>query len=124
MNIDRETQQWAMLLHFSVLAVWIIPVLGLIIPSIIWQIKRQELPKIDIHGKIVMNWMVSQLIYIPLFVVISIIIVFFFPKFSFVFPPFFLFIIILTNTFFPILSGIKAGNGEIWRYPFSIRFLK
>jgi len=25
---------------------------------------------------------------------------------------------------FPIVGGIKANNGEVWRYPLSIQFFK
>ena len=41
---DRETNQWAMFIHFSILAGWIVPIGGLIVPIILWQMKKDELP--------------------------------------------------------------------------------
>src|SRR5687768_4579326 len=54
----RETNQWAMFLHLSLLAGFVVPLAGLVAPIVIWQIKKTELPEIDIHGKIVMNWII------------------------------------------------------------------
>jgi uncharacterized Tic20 family protein len=34
---DRETNQWAMFIHFSILAGWVVPIGGLIVPIILWQ---------------------------------------------------------------------------------------
>ena len=98
------------------LAAWVMPILGLIVPSIIWQVKKKELPKIDIHGKMVMNWIVSQIISIPILIILI--------PYLWIISIFLLIIIAATRVIFPIISGIKAGNGEIGRYPFSIRFLK
>jgi uncharacterized protein len=113
--VDKEQQsrQWAMFLHFSLLAGLIVPLAGFIAPIIIWQIKKTELPALDIHGKIVLNWLISSLIYavisgVLIFVLIGI--------------PLLILIGILA-VIFPIVGGIKANNGEEWKYPLSIRFL-
>ena len=111
---DREARQWAMFLHFSLLAGFIVPLAGLVVPIIIWQLKKADLPEIDDHGKIVVNWIISEIIYgvlclfltfvligIPLLIVLGVL-----------------------GVVFPIIGGIKANNGEAWRYPLSIRFLK
>jgi len=29
----------------------------------------------------------------------------------------------LASVAFPIIAGIKANNGKVWSYPFTIRFL-
>lgn len=34
MSRIRKTQQWAMFLHFSVLASWVVPVAGFILPIV------------------------------------------------------------------------------------------
>lgn len=62
-NPEQEAQQWAMWLHFSLLAGWLIPGLGFIAPILMWQLKKDELPTIDRHGKIVINWLISSIIY-------------------------------------------------------------
>jgi uncharacterized Tic20 family protein len=111
---DREVRQWAMFVHLSRLAAFVLPVAGLAVPIVIWQLKKDDLPEIDGHGMIVVNWMISAIIYgfvsfllvfaligVPLLIALS-----------------------ALSILFPIIGGIKAGNGEVWRYPLSIPFLK
>ena len=113
-GVELQTRQWARFLHFSLLVGFIVPILGLVAPIVIWQLKKTELPGLDVHGKIVMNWLISLILYgvisallilvlvgIPLLIALGIL------------------CIIL-----PIIGGIKANNGEVWNYPLSIRFLK
>ena len=60
---SREARQWAMFLHLSMLTSFIVPPAGLIAPIILLQVKKEQLPEIDVHGKIVVNWMLSWIIY-------------------------------------------------------------
>jgi uncharacterized Tic20 family protein len=111
---EQQARQWAMFLHLSQLAGYIIPLLGLIAPIIIWQIKKEEYPILDEHGKIVVNWIISELIYaaigfVLMFVVIGIPI---------------LAVLGVLAIVFPIIGGIKANNGELWRYPMTINIIK
>jgi uncharacterized protein len=62
-DVEGQTRLWAMLLHLSLLAGFAVPLGGLIVPIVIWQIKKKELPGIDMHGKIAANWIISALIY-------------------------------------------------------------
>ena len=101
-----------MFLHLSQLAGYVVPFGGLVVPILIWQIKKTELPGIDAHGKIVMNWLISALIY----AVVSFILVF-----AFIGIPL-LWAIGILAIIFPIIGGIKANNGELWKYPLSISF--
>lgn len=107
---DKETRTWAMLIHFSVLASWIVPLAGIVVPVILWQIKKDELPGIVPHAHIVMNWIVSSLVYgficlILTFVVIGV--------FGFM-------ALALATLAFSIIGGIKANDGEMWAYPGTI----
>ncbi|MEX2140885.1 MAG: DUF4870 domain-containing protein [Pirellulales bacterium] len=112
--LARETNQWAMFLHLSLLAGFIIPFAGLVAPIVIWQLKKTELPEIDIHGKIVVNWIISAFIYAILCVILI---------FLIVGVPLLIALGIL-GVVFPIIGGLKASAGEVWRYPLSIDFLK
>jgi uncharacterized protein len=112
-DIEQQTRQWAMILHLSLLAGFLIPYGGLIIPVVIWQFKRNELPGIEPHGKVVVNWIISLIIYsiicIPL---------------CFIFIGFFLLLaLVVLHVIFPIVGGLKANSGEVWNYPLSISFL-
>ena len=110
---ERRVRQWAMFLHLSVLAGFVVPLAGLIVPIVIWQVKKTELPELDIHGKIVLNWIISLVIYAAVSAVLIMVIVGI---------PLLVALGVLT-VIFPIIGGIKASNGEIWRYPLSISFL-
>jgi uncharacterized protein len=108
-------RQWAMLLHFSLLA-GIIPGLGhlvaIILPIIVWQLKKTDFPEIDPHGKVVVNWIISAVIY-----------AFICGGLVFVFVGIPLLIILgALWIIFPIIGGIKASSGVVWRYPLSIPF--
>ena len=60
---EKETRTWAMFIHFSVLASWIVPLAGIIVPIVLWQMKKDELPGIVPHAHIVMNWIITSLVY-------------------------------------------------------------
>ncbi|MEZ6095927.1 MAG: DUF4870 domain-containing protein [Pirellulaceae bacterium] len=56
-----ESNKWALILHLSVFAGYAVPMVGLIAPLIIWQMKKDEVPGLDAHGRIVMNSIISFL---------------------------------------------------------------
>ncbi|MBP1596491.1 MAG: hypothetical protein H6Q05_1868 [Acidobacteria bacterium] len=113
-DIELRTRQWAMFLHFSFLAAFALPVVGLVAPILIWQLKKEELPAIDIHGKMVVNWILSLIIYAVISALLVLVIVGI-PL---------LMTLGVVSFVFPIIAGIKANNGEIWNYPMSLVFLK
>jgi uncharacterized Tic20 family protein len=113
-SLEKETRQWAFFLHLSLLAGLVVPLAGLVAPIVIWQMKKNDLPGIDVHGKIVLNWILSTIIYffvsfLLAFVLIGI--------------PLLIALAVLSIVF-PILGAIKANNGEVWKYPLSIPFFK
>ncbi|HHD78017.1 MAG TPA: DUF4870 domain-containing protein [Campylobacteraceae bacterium] len=110
----KQERNWAMLMHFAQLLNMLFPFLGLIAVIVMWQLKKEESPFIDRHGKIILNWMFSYmlyalagflLVYVGVGVLILVIL-----KFA---------ILILA-----IIWGIRANNGESAPYPLSITFLK
>jgi len=112
---EQEVRQWAMILHFSQLVgIFVVPVVGFILPIILWQVKRNEMPELDAHGKVITNWLISALIY----GVISTCLIIVFIGFPL------LGVLGLLGIIFPILGGIKANEGVVWKYPLSIAFLK
>jgi uncharacterized Tic20 family protein len=110
---DPAVRQMALILHLSQLAGYLVPVAGWIAPILIWQLKKQEMPQLDAHGKEVVNWLISCFLYgvvcgilcffcigIPLLIALGIVAV-----------------------VFPIIGGVKANEGILWRYPLTIRFI-
>ncbi len=113
-RLERETRQWATLLHLSMLAGHVVPGGGLVAPIVIWQIKRKELPGLEEHGVNATNWIISSLIYAVAFAVLC---------FVLIGIPL-LIVLVIVEFVFPILAAVKANNGETWKYPCTIEFLQ
>ncbi len=111
---ERETRTWAMFLHFSLLAGFVVPMAGLVTPIIIWQIQKNKLPGIDEHGKVVANWLILLIIYGVVSGLLTFILIGF-PM---------LIVLVVVSIIFPIIGGIKANDGQLWKYPLSIQFFK
>jgi uncharacterized protein len=110
--LEKQTRQWGMFLHLSIFAGYVVPFGGLIVPILIWQMKKNELPGIDAHGKNATNWIISHIIYLLLcgllvFAVIGI------PL---------LVALAIVSIIFPIVAALKANSGEVWKYPLAIPF--
>lgn len=103
----RETNQWAMFIHFSILAGWIVPIGGLIVPILLWQIKKDELPGIVPHAHIVLNWIVTSLVYALICFVLTFVLI---GVLGFI-------ALGIATIIFAVIGGIKANAGEAWEYP-------
>lgn len=120
--MDKELNQWAAALHASQLAGHVIPLAGLVIPIVIWQLKKDIIPGLDAHGRLATNWILSVLLYT---LVLGLGFLFLF----FMFPPIVILIIPIAAIFgiislvFPIIAAVKASNGDLWVYPGAIPFL-
>ena len=111
---QRETRQWAFALHLSVLAGHAVPFAGLIVPILIWQLKKDELPGLDVHGKNAVNWIISAIIYAVISAILCLVGI----------GVLLLIALGIVGLIFPIIAGIKAIDGEAWKYPMAISFLK
>ncbi|MCH7919329.1 MAG: DUF4870 domain-containing protein [Planctomycetes bacterium] len=117
-NLTTSENSWAMLIHLSQFCGYALPLLGWVVPLVLWLMKRDESEQIDAHGKIVMNWILSVLIYgivCGLFSIILIGILIGIPL---------AIALGIVGVVFPIIGAVKASDGELWPYPMSIRFLK
>jgi len=113
---DMDAKQWAMLLHLSQLAGVLVPGIGLAAPIVIWQVKKAQFPELDDHGKMVTNWIISLLIYTVAASLLSVITC---GVGALLFIP-----VAVVAIVFPILGGLKARDGLLWKYPLTITFLK
>jgi uncharacterized Tic20 family protein len=84
------------------------------VPIVIWQIKKHDLPGVDPHGKMVTNWLISAFIYSLICFILSFILIGF-PL---------MFVLAVLAVIFPVIGGIKANDGQLWKYPLTITFLK
>jgi len=109
-SVDQETRMWAMFLHFSILAGWVVPLAGLIVPIIIWQLKKDVLPGIVPHAYVVLNWIVTSLVYGLICLILTIVVI---GVFGFI-------ALGIATILFSVIGGVKANNGELWEYPGTI----
>ena len=109
-----DDRNWCMFIHLSQFCNYPVPILGLIVPLILWLMKKDESALIDLHGKIVLNWIITEFILVIGFVILS----------FFIIGIPLLLALLVVGFVFPILGAVKAQNGETWPYPFSFVFLK
>lgn len=109
---EQQTRQWAFLLHLSILAGFVVPVAGLVVPIVIWQLKKTELPGIDIHGKNAVNWIISKIIYTVVCILLT---------FVLIGIPLLIVLFVLAICF-PVIAAIHANSGRVWKYPLAIPF--
>ena len=81
-------------------------------PIIMWQIKKDEYPIIDVHGKNEVNRLISSAIY----GLVGLLTLVFFVRFC-ILPA-----VIACGLVFPIIARIKAISGEMWKDPLTISF--
>lgn len=111
-NAQMDDKTWALIIHLSQFCGFLIPLAGLVVPIVLWQVKKNESLLIDQHGRIVANWMLTAFIagvvcFMLSFVLIGI------PL---------LIVLGLLCIVFPIVGAIKANDGVAWPYPGSYRF--
>lgn len=111
---EQDVQQWAVLLHLSQLLAYVIPPIGLVVPFVIWQYKKIDMPEIDAHGKVVANWILSALIYSAASGILCVILIG---------VPLLLAVLVLSIVY-PVIGAVKASRGVVWRYPLSINFFE
>ncbi len=111
---SSNVRTWTVLCHASALAGLFFHFLGhLLGPLIVWLVKRGDSPEIDAHGKESLNFQISMLIYDAIAAVLCIVLI--------GIP--ILIALWLLNTVFVIIASVKASEGTLYRYPFTIRFI-
>ena len=119
---SQEVRQWAMFCHLGGLASIVgIPLLSIIVPLVLWQMKRETHPFIDDQGKEALNFQISMHIY----------------GFALAFLTFILMFVLIGVLLIPVLIGlgifwlvmtiigaIKVNEGVAFRYPVTLRLVK
>ena len=110
-----KVRTFAILCHILGFAGFVFPFGGNIIaPLVMWLINKEEYPQIDQHGKESVNFQISITIYalvcIPL---------------TFICVGFFLAVAVgIFDMVAIIIAAVKASNGQFYRYPLCLRFIK
>lgn len=113
-TLKRTDNQLLVITHLSQLLTYVTGFGGLIAPLIIWATQKDQVDDMDVHGKAILNFQLSVIIYsllsIPLIIVFGL---------GFVT----LILIGIMAFVMPIINAIKASNGEMPSYPLSINFV-
>ena len=118
-----ELNQYCMLMHLSQFSGFFIPFGGIVIPIVMWSVNKDEYVEVDQHGKRIMNWIISSLIYT--LIALSIFL-FSIATESFVFISIgilLLVALVACSIVFIILGSTRSFKGEIYNYPMSINFI-
>lgn len=114
---EKDARMWAMFCHLAGLAMFTsIPGANVLGPLIVWQIKKNDYAFVDDQGKEATNFQISCLLYTLIAVALAI-------ASCGVLIPLPLAVLVF-DVVFLVLAGIKANNGEYYRYPLTIRLLK
>ncbi len=112
---DPNERTWVVACHASALLGFFAPGVGHILPVLlVWLLKRAESPAVEEHGKESLNFQISMLLYNIVAGLLCLILV------GFVF----LAILHVANLILVIIASVKASEGTLYRYPFTLRLLK
>jgi hypothetical protein len=113
-DISSDIRTWAMFTHLSALLAYIgVPFGHIIGPLIIWLVKKDDDPFINAHGRESLNFQLSITIYTGVAFLLMFAIV------GFVLVP----VVFGMHVVLSILAALRANDGQLYRYPLTIRFL-
>lgn len=113
MNVKDE-RMWGMLVHIATFAGFIVPLGSILGPLVIWLIKKDQSYFIDHQGKEAVNFNISIAIYAFASAILTLILIG-------------TLTLIATGILWivcSIIAATKANNGQPYRYPLTIRFIK
>lgn len=111
---EKEERLWAMAAHLIAFCGHIIPFGNIIGPLVIWVLKKDSSALVDDQGKESLNCQISVTIYLLIAGALVWVLI------GFVLLP----LIYLAAVVLVIVAAVKANDGERYRYPGIIRFIK
>ncbi|EIK47093.1 hypothetical protein O59_001114 [Cellvibrio sp. BR] len=109
--LQTNNYDYAMVLHLTQFCSWLFPFLGLVVPLIMWQSKKED-PYVDEQGKVVMNWVFSSLIYAIVCLILFVVLIGI-PMLA---------ALAICSVVFTIMGAMDANKGVIKNYPLTIKF--
>jgi uncharacterized Tic20 family protein len=111
--VDNE-RTWGMLCHISALAGFVIPFGNIIGPLIIYSMKKDEYPFVADQGRESLNFQISVMVYLLMAFLLLLL----------VFGILFIIVIPILSFILTVIAAVRANDGEYYRYPFCIHFIK
>lgn len=113
-NIMREDRQLIVITHLSQLVTLVTGFGSLIVPLIIWATQKEKVFQMDAHGKNIINFQLSLIVYF--IICVPLILLFGLGILGFI-------VLGIIAVVFPVINAIKASNGETPIYPLSFSFI-
>lgn len=111
----ENERTWGMLAHLSALAGLVLPLVGIVVgPLVVWLSRRDESQFVAGHAKEALNFNISVLLGALACMLLMLVFIGFLLGTA-------LFIAWLVLT---LIAAIKASEGHLYRYPFSLRLVK
>ncbi len=110
----KTNNQLLVITHLSQLLDLVTLVGGFFVPLIIWLTNKDKVYHMDEHGRAIINFRISMLIYLA--ICIPLVLLFGLGILGFI-------VIGVLYFILPILNAIKASNGEQPNYPFSLKII-
>ena len=110
----RQDKQLLVITHLSQLVTFVVGFGSLIVPLILWATQKETVWKMDEHGKSIVNFQISLIIYA--LICVPLILLFGLGLLG-------LIILGIIAFVFPIINAVKASNGEKPNYPLSFNFI-
>ncbi|WP_445323852.1 DUF4870 domain-containing protein [Pseudomonas sp. EL_65y_Pfl2_R95] len=111
---SQDARQWAMFCHFAAFLGFVFPFGNLIGPLVVWQIKKDLDPFVDEQGKEALNFQISISIAFMISMLLMLVVI------GFVLTT----LVAIVGVVLAIIAGIKANEGQSYRYPFCWRIIK
>lgn len=113
-NAVKDVPQYCMLMHLGQLLGFVLPIIGLVVPILMWVLRKDDSSDVNRHGMNIVNWIISEVIYGVICALLAAVIIGI-PLAG---------ALLVCSVAFPIIGAIKAKEGVIWTYPLTIRFFK
>ena len=117
---EVRARSWNMWCHLSALAGYVVPLGSFLGPLIVWQMKKHEVPSVVIHGKAALNFQITVFLATFALAIMAFILSFFCIGFL-LFP--LVVLIPIAGLVFTIIAGVKANDGQVYKYPFSLNLI-
>lgn len=106
-------KQWTIIAHIGTLVGYVVPFGNIIVPLVIYLSKKEESPLVAEHARESLNFQISVTLYIMVSILLLFVLI------GFVLIP----IVAILDLVCVIIATMKADNGEMFKYPATIRFV-
>ena len=127
-GVSSGDRNMAMLCHLISFVGIVFPFGNIVGPLVVWLTQRENSPFVDEHGKESINFQLSLIVYsfvgVLLLLVSAILVIVFIGIFMLIIVGLTVLAFFVFSFIVIIIAAVRASNGEEYRYPLSIRFLK